>query len=600
MRILKSFIYSALLLFLIAGCKENFLDEISQVDPGADESAPVVTVSYPVNGTEIQVYESVTSINIEFEATDDIEIQKIDLKIDGAQITSFNEFVDYRKFSGEYTYSELNDGDHVLEVIATDINGKSTTATVNFSKIPPYVVQYESEVFYMPFDGDNVELVSVTFPTEVGNTGFAGEGKVGGNAFKGATGSYLTMPVGDEILGSEFSAAFWMKIDNVPNRGGILTIGPPDTGNANYPGTQNLRTSGIRFFRENGAGGKQRFKLNIGTGSGETWVDGGTAADVTPNTGEWVHFAFTISTTEATVYINGQPVKTSATTGVNWANCDILSIMSGAPRFSEWGHLSDLSYLDELRLFNSALTQQEISNLIQDEGGITYNGEFGEKFYMPFDGNLLDKGSGIAATVVGTPGYGGSGLRGSNSFQAATDSYLTYPSNGIEYSEFSASMWYKLNATPDRAGILVIGPPHTENANYPTTQNLRTSGFRFFRENASGKQRFKLNVGTGAGEVWVDGGAAADVDPATQTDWIHLAFTISGAVARVYIDGVMVKESDLPAGFSWADCDIMSIGSGAPRFNGWDHKSDLSLIDELRIFDKALTQAEITAIKAAR
>lgn len=600
MRIFKSFLFSALLLFLVAGCKESFLDEISSVAPGEDQSAPVVTVSYPVNGTEIQVYESVTSINIEFEATDDIEIQTINLNIDGTQIASFDEFIDYRKFSGEYTYDELGDGDHVLTVTATDINGKSTTATVNFSKIPPYVVKYESEVFYMPFDGDNVELVSVTFPTKVGNTGFAGEGKVGGNAYKGATDSYLTIPVGNDVLGSEFSAAFWMKINNIPDRGGILTIGPPDTGNANYPTTQNLRTSGIRFFRENGAGGKQRFKLNIGTGSGETWVDGGTAADVTPNTGEWVHFAFTISTTEATVYINGQPVRTSATTGVNWANCDILSIMSGAPRFTEWGHKSDLSYMDELRLFNSALTQAEISNLIQDEGGITYNGEFGEKFYMPFDGNLLDKGSGIAATAVGTPGYGGSGLRGTNSFKAATDSYLTYPSNGIEYSEFSASMWYKVNATPDRAGILVIGPPDTGNANYPGTQNLRTSGFRFFRENAGGKQRFKLNVGTGAGEVWVDGGAAADVDPATQTDWIHMAFTISGSVARVYIDGVMVKESDLPAGFSWADCDIMSIGSGAPRFNGWNHKSDLSQIDELRIFDKALTQAEVTAIKAAR
>jgi hypothetical protein len=38
--------------------------------------------------------------------------------------------------------------------------------------------------------------------------------------------------------------------------------------------------------------------------------------------------------------------------------------MSGVPRFSEWGHRSDLSYMDELRLFDKALTQEEIQALM--------------------------------------------------------------------------------------------------------------------------------------------------------------------------------------------------------------------------------------------
>jgi hypothetical protein len=36
--------------------------------------------------------------------------------------------------------------------------------------------------------------------------------------------------------------------------------------------------------------------------------------------------------------------------------------------------------------------------------------------------------------------------------------------------------------------------------------------------------------------------------------------------------------------------------SGAPRFTEWNHKSDLSLMDELRIFSKSLTQTEVQAI----
>jgi hypothetical protein len=39
--------------------------------------------------------------------------------------------------------------------------------------------------------------------------------------------------------------------------------------------------------------------------------------------------------------------------------------MSGAPRFTEWGHLSDLSYLDELYFFDVALTQEEIQTIME-------------------------------------------------------------------------------------------------------------------------------------------------------------------------------------------------------------------------------------------
>jgi hypothetical protein len=40
----------------------------------------------------------------------------------------------------------------------------------------------------------------------------------------------------------------------------------------------------------------------------------------------------------------------------------------------------------------------------------------------------------------------------------------------------------------------------------------------------------------------------------------------------------------------------MSIGSGEPRFNEWGHLSDNSLIDELRIYNKALTASQIKEI----
>lgn len=596
---ISNYIFIALIgLGILFGCQEGFTDEITAVAPGADESAPVVTINFPSEGTEIPSYDEVATINILFEVTDDIEVQTISVAIDGQEIANMSDFKDYRRVVEDYEYSQLTTGAHVLAITATDASGKSETTSVNFAKVPPYIPVYDGEIFYMPFNGDNLEFVSGQTPTIVGSPGFAGEGVAGGDAYQGAANSYLTFPT-EGLLENELSAVFWMKVNATPDRAGVLVIGPPDEANADFPETQNLRTNGFRFFREN-AGGMQRFKLNIGNGDGENWFDGGAAADVNPAIDQWVHLAFSISGTQASVYINGEVVSSGDFPGIDWTGCDIISIMSGSPRFNGWNHLSDESMMDELRMFDKALTQTEIQTIFTNEGGsVGFTPEFGEILYMPFDGDYVDLVSGGSASGVGSPGFGGEGLRGDNSYGGGTDSYLTFPSETLENAAFSASFWYKMNNDPDRAGILVLGPPDSDNADFPTTQNKRTNGFRFFRENAGGNQRFKLNVGTGAGESWFDGGAAADLDPAVATDWVHMAFTISDSEAIVYINGTIVSQGTF-GGVDWTDCDILSIGSGAPRFTGWGHLSDNSYIDELRVFDRVITQTEVDAIIAAQ
>jgi hypothetical protein len=88
----------------------------------------------------------------------------------------------------------------------------------------------------------------------------------------------------------------------------------------------------------------------------------------------------------------------------------------------------------------------------------------------------------------------------------------------------------------------------------------------------------------------------ADIDPAAGT-WAHIAFTIAVDKVVVYINGVVVSEGTFP-GVDWTGCDIFSIASGAPRFTEWGHLSDQSLFDELRLFHKALTLAEVQAVMA--
>ncbi|HDZ04278.1 hypothetical protein LCGC14_0239700 [marine sediment metagenome] len=591
----KNIITVLLATLLLVACEDG-IDSLTEVDPGADETAPNITITSPTEGLAVKVNEELATITIKFEAVDDIELESVGVLLDGSSIKKYTDFLDYRRLIvDDLMYDKLADGEHVLTISATDLDGKTTNSSVNFTKEPAYISKYPGEILYMPFDGAYVDLISFEEAQEFGNPSISEENIAGDGSYAGAADTYLTLD-SERFKNTEFSAIFWMKVNSTPDRAGILTLSPPL-----IDGTDNDLSKGFRFFREN-ANGMQRFKLNVGTGTDGTWFDGGEAADVDPTTNEWVNLAFTITGSEATVYIDGQIVKEGDLAGIDWTGANVLSIMSGAPNFTAWNHLSDESLLDELRIFNRAITQQEIQQIMADDSGLfvsSYPPTFdGEMFYMPFDGSYNERFRNVDATEVGTPTFADESVEGDNAYAGATDSYLTFPANesgAITTDEFSTTLWYKLNANPTRGAILVMGPEDVDNAGYPDVQNKRTNGFRFFREGDATRQVFKLNVGNGEADSWFDGGDAAALDPSI-TDWVHLAFTISGTECVVYIDGEVVAQGDF-TGVDWTGCDMLSIGSGAPRFTEWGHGFDLSFIDELRLYNKALSQQEIQEIR---
>jgi hypothetical protein len=137
----------ALILSLFNACDQNYIDSISKVDPGADESAPQITLIYPSEGTEISLPEVVSSVNIQFEVSDDIEIGTVKVLYDGTEIASYSDFKDYRRLVIDtLMYDNVVDGEHTISVVATDLENKSTTVEANFEKVPPYVPKYPGEV----------------------------------------------------------------------------------------------------------------------------------------------------------------------------------------------------------------------------------------------------------------------------------------------------------------------------------------------------------------------------------------------------------------------------------------------------------------------
>ncbi|MFO8147567.1 MAG: LamG-like jellyroll fold domain-containing protein, partial [Gillisia sp.] len=409
MKKIKKPLFGLLFLFLaFTSCEYDGIDPITPVDAGADAGSPEIIIMYPTEGTAIQVPEAVASIDIRLEVVDDIEVEKIEVLVNGNQIAMFDEFTDFRIVKRTVTFDNVTNGEHVLTVRATDISGNVTTKEVNFSKEPPYSPKYAGEFFYMPYDGDFMELVNIYTAEEIGNPDISTASFLGTGAYRGVADSYITVPLNEEDMGSEFSAAFWYKLSGDASRAGILVAGADEN-----------REQGFRLFRE-GSETSQTIKMNVGTGTGESWNDGGSVEV----TGDWVHIAFSISASETVLYVNGMPLRT-ATMGnsIDWTGVEEITIGAGGETFSYWDHKSDTnSLVDELRLFKTALSQSDIQNLI-NASAVT--------LYMPFDGHYRDMVANREVTVVGSPGFAGESVEGSDAYEGAADSYLILPSAGL-------------------------------------------------------------------------------------------------------------------------------------------------------------------------
>jgi hypothetical protein len=361
MKSLKYIISFLMAVIFLTACEEG-IDPIKPLNPGQDTESPVITITSPAEGQSIYELEQFATVVIRGEVQDDIELESVTLSLDNKELITYKEFKDYRRLVFEYTYTQLPTGAHVLTVTGKDKSGKTSSSSINFAKDGQYKPTYNGEIFYMPFDNSLKEMLSDVYATKIGSIGFSTTGKIK-EALAGAADSYLSFPTKNETAGinmlyGEFSAVFWYKINATPDRAGILTASPGGLDD------DSSRKFGFRFFREAGNGG-ETFKLNAGNGNADSWFDGGANATLL-STADWTFIAFTISGSECAIYFNGQPVNKGAFTGIDWTGCNSLTILSGAPNFSYWGHNSDESLMDELRIFNKALTQQEIQKIMDD------------------------------------------------------------------------------------------------------------------------------------------------------------------------------------------------------------------------------------------
>jgi len=370
MKYIKYFLTVIIAIVFFIACQDKYIDDISAVDPGPDEAPPSVAIDFPLSSTQIRVLEDVASVDIRFQVTDDIEVETIVLNIDGTDVATFNEFIDFRNVSEEYTYDELTNGSHTITITATDADGKTGTASVDFEKTEPYEPM-DGEVLYIPFDGEVVDLITL----ESGSTTNSGISYVDGVtssaiSFDASLSAYALFSPSDEVKNVEsFTISYWMHPDFVDT---------DDSGTIDgVLGMVNLSNTGrfwgnIDLFIENGSSpDNARMRLHftntdITGATQETWIADADVEGLTNIFNTWSHqvITFDADASEFNYYVNGVLIKTATSSWsgeVSFENSGPMSF--GCVQFMTTPSLTEAtgaqgwaSYLtgelDELRIFD--------------------------------------------------------------------------------------------------------------------------------------------------------------------------------------------------------------------------------------------------------
>lgn len=224
-----------------------------------------------------------------------------------------------------------------------------------------------------------------------------------------------------------------------------------------------------------------------------------------------------------------------------------------------------------------------------------WNANFSAKIAPKLSANF-DDGFG-AATVVGTPTTAAG--RMGNAMVGADASYVKYDISGFVGSSMTVAFLYKVNAVPDRSGILGIGNPDSI-AGGTLWNNHFVQGMHLFRESSAGLQRIKSAVGFGTDAAWNDG-----VDIAADADWVHVAVAVGNGESKIYVNGQLASNGNVAAvgasamntAMDITNCSTLELGISTNfESQGWNHHADLSMFDNLEVYDASLTDLQIQSV----
>jgi hypothetical protein len=196
--------------------------------------------------------------------------------------------------------------------------------------------------------------------------------------------------------------------------------------------------------------------------------------------------------------------------------------------------------------------------------------------YYPFNGNANDlSGNGNNGTLVGNATFV-EGHIGATLYLDGDGDYVDLGTGFDLNNNDSVSVW--INS-------------HDLSRRYPAI-------FAKYETNHYGPYDFDLHYDKI--NLWVSDGAGGyrsidSISSIRENEWYHIVFTINGDTLNIYINGVLdTTTTGLPIISN--NYDRVTVGRQAYMFSPYSNLEFIGYIDELRIYNRVLTQSEVTEL----
>ena len=466
-----------------------------------------------------------------------------------------------------YTWSASYSGD-TNNTAATD-NGQNETETALATQCvsPP-----SNLIHWWPGDKNADDIQGANFGTLKNGAGFAG-GEVG-EAFNFTASQNQYVDVGFIHLHNTFTIDAWVNAADLSiDREVVSDLG---TGN------------GYNFEVESDG----RLLLNLANGGSQTVyeTDPGFVT-----AGSWHHVAVTYDSgaaagSRATFYVDGSRINSfvliEQNTGPGNSNRTLkIGIFSAPPEAynNPWN-----GQIDEVELFTRALTADEVATIYAANHfgkckTVCFNPPDNLVGWWPGDGDTKDVANGNNGLLKNGATFAAGEVQQAFSFNGGTAQEVDVPHDNDQNpgAQITVDAWIFPNSNLES-----ISNSHASIINKRTPGNSQGYAFELDNENVSNGLRFEMQTSNGGFAMLVPNATTPNV-------WQHVAVTYDGNTVTMYVNGVAVASQGKTGTINAVTNDLII---GRNIVNG---QSFPGLIDEVELFNRALTQGEIDAIYSA-
>ena len=449
-------------------------------------------------------------------------------------------------------------GTYYYRVRAIDNAGNYSTSSAEVSGTvtgPPPPSPPVAAYSFDAGEGEVLEDLAGNHDGELNTVDWVG-GKFGSALYFDGTGDYVEIADSSELqLREEFTLEAWVRPEAVEDEGAVIS-----------------KTAGNFFSYQLYAGSREFAGIPEGFLGYEPWAWDDVEDDTPLTAKTWNHLAVTYDGSLQRLYVNGELVNTSyEATPPAMASVGPLYIGGNEDEEDFKGRI------DEVRLYDRALDAGEI--------GADKSEPVETPASSPVAAYSFDEGEGAVAedvfggndgTIEGAiwsnEGKFGNALHFNGPWTCVTVPHAAELELG---EELTLEAWVKPSAVGDQPVI------------YKSAWGLLgyAMGVGVYEH-----AKFEGLIGEGEGKFE----NAVSPDPIAKDVWSHLAFTYDGAKMRLYVNGQLVatetQSTPPPAGQG-----PLAIGCNPLYPEDFD-----GLIDEVRVYDRALDAGEIAADKDAR